>query len=419
VSRCARATVLAGVLAAVLPGPASGVEELRLPTPRDAVAIAVGAETIFFGPRGVETILPGAVADEERVEVGVGLDGSVRRVVVTQRLVLSGLGDFQFKIPGPAMSVEPLAESEAPPGLRRGSVLWQGFSPGEKVLAARMPLFADQEATRLPIDIDLAMSVDGRPLVPGEPVTGDLEIALRVRNVSPIPIGIASAGADPVELAPVLDDVYRALREGERPLPGEGGLPRSVALLGSPAFTPEPLEAPFRIRGSIELPGGSVEGLHAEGGVVRGSRVAFGALLGGGEPLELEVRVSGRARGIALPELVIEGEPAPPAPAMLRPPGRSWAAAASAGTASGPEMVEALLGVLWRSARLRQFDAYLGNPDPTGPAATAYRWVLDPPEAQVAPAPVDAAGSSAIGGLALVLLALLLALLLVVAWAHA
>jgi hypothetical protein len=41
-------------------------------------------------------------------------------------------------------------------------------------------------------------------------------------------------------------------------------------------------------------------------------------------------------------------------------------------------MVRLLLETLWRTARLAQFDAYLGNPDTNGPATTAYAFRLIP-----------------------------------------
>jgi hypothetical protein len=51
-------------------------------------------------------------------------------------------------------------------------------------------------------------------------------------------------------------------------------------------------------------------------------------------------------------------------------------------------MTQLILETMWRVARLRQFDAYLGNPDPTGAARTSYRYVLAPP-------PPNASGGSA------------------------
>lgn len=395
---------------------------LRLPTPQDGVAFAAGAETIFFGSRGVETVLPGPVRDEERVEVSFGPDGRILAVIVTQRLTVTGLGDFQFKVPGPARDVETLPASEAPAGLRRGSVLWQGFSPGEKLLAARMPLFPEQEAERLPVAIELSMTVDGEPLASGRPAEGDLEIRLGVRNVSAIPVSVSVADADPRPAAATLDTLRRHLAAGRRPVPGERGLPAALPASGPVRSEVRQMEAPFALSGRLSFPPGAVSDLEAHGGRVVGDAVAFSGRLGGGDPMALEVRVSGRARGLELPEIEMTGAPAFPSEELVRPPaGESWRGAAEAGRVDGRGMASLAMDVLWRSARVRQFDAYLGNPDPTGPARTGYRFALtEPPSDEPAPtAALPVAEVDPLGYVWIALAALLALVVAVVAWAHA
>lgn len=414
--------VAAAVMAAATPAPAGERPSIHLPTEGDAVAVALGAESIFFGAKGVETILPGPVSDEERVVVGLGLDGAVRRVEVVQRLTISGLGDFQFKVAGPARDVEGLPESGVAPGLRRGSVLWQGFSEGEEVLAARMPLFPDQEADRLPVAFDLRMTVDGQAADPDAAMSGDLAIDLTIRNTTPIPIGVQRAPVDPERVAPVLDAVRNALRDGRRPVPGRGPVPERLPALREPETEVEEIEAPFRVEGILSFAPGTVRGLSARGGDADAERVTFGATLGGGRPLEHTVRISGEALGAGLPELAIAGEPALPAAGLVAPPGAgSWREAVRSGTApDGGEMVQALLGALWRVARLRQFDAYLGNPDPGGPATTEYRFELLPPGTAAPPgaSPSPSPPSPWTAAVSWTGLALLLAAA-VVAWSRA
>lgn len=379
------------VLGVALPAPAGERPSVHLPTEADAVAVALGAETIFFGPEGVETVLPGPVDDRERVVVGLAPDGAVRRVEVTQRLTLSGLGDFRFKVPGPARNVEALPDSGVAPGLRRGSVLWQGFSEGEEVLAARVPLFPDQEAERLPVAFDLAVTVGGESLAEDEERSGTIEIDLEMRNTSAIPLGIQSAAVAPGRLAPILDRVWAALREGRRPRPGLGGVPGRIRAEAAPETQVQPVEAPFRLEGTLSFPPGTVRAVTVEGGEVEGDAVTFGVTLGGGRPLAHRVRVTGEGEGVGLPDLVVSGEPALPSAETLTPPGApSWRAAVRSGGASGGAMLDGLLQVLWRVARLRQFDGYLGNPDPDGPAKTRYRFELLPPEPAAAPGPAQA-----------------------------
>jgi hypothetical protein len=62
-------------------------------------------------------------------------------------------------------------------------------------------------------------------------------------------------------------------------------------------------------------------------------------------------------------------------------------------------MTGLIMDTMWRTARLRQFDAYLGNPDPTGPASTVYRFVLSPVSAAVN-TPVAGAGTGVVGAIA-------------------
>jgi len=110
-------------------------------------------------------------------------------------------------------------------------------------------------------------------------------------------------------------------------------------------------------------------------------RSTFSALLGGGSPVEHTVDVTFLVRGFRVPSIAIRATPAPPSADSLAPPaGSTW----SDGVRTDPsafdprEMTGLIMDTMWRTARLRQFDAYLGNPDPTGPASTVYRFSLSP-----------------------------------------
>ncbi|MFN2595468.1 MAG: hypothetical protein ABR579_11340, partial [Actinomycetota bacterium] len=177
----------------------------------------------------------------------------------------------------------------------------------------------------------------------------------------------------------------------------------------------EQIEAPFEAKGRLSFPSGSISSVTVQGGETRavGGRtiVAFGGLLGGGEPLSTTLHVRGEAKNLARPTLVVHGSPSLPDPDSIAPPsGGSWVTASASGAASGTHMLVKLFETMWRVSRLRQYDAYVGNPDPTGPATTSYSFAFAPPPPdQSAGGPVLERGSLALtvtGLLALVLLLL-------------
>lgn len=400
-----------------MPWAASGAtDRVHLPTVADALPFAPGTELILNGAQGVETHLPGGVADEEHVLVDLQTDGSVAAVEVTQRLRLSGLGDFSFKVAGPASDVQALPESANQPGLRRGAVLWQGFSPGEKLLAARMTLFPGQEATRLPLRFGLSMTVGGEPLALGARRSGPLELTLRITNVSAVPISMVDVATDPAELAPVLDAIHASLARGERPAPGEGSIPSDVAATGTAGSRAEDIEAPLKVAGEIVFPAGSLTAPSVSGAKFSsrpdGLHVRFERLVGGGSPLDLTIRIGGQAHLMGLPEFTATASPAPPRAAVVKPPtpaGWPAAVATDPGAFEGSAMLAEAMSALWRVARLGQFDAYLGNPDPFGASTTTYTFRLAP---RAAPVPAVAAFGGPVRPMGLITLALFILLLL-------
>jgi hypothetical protein len=413
----------AGVVTVAGSGAAASAETVRvhLPTEADAIAFATGAEGILNGSKGVETRLPGRVSDAELVTVGVDTTGRPARVGVVQRLVIHGLGDFQFKVPGPARRLDALPESENLPGLRKGAILWQGFSSGRKTLAAKAELFPDLERSRLPISASLSITVGGHPLEPGERLSGPLEMRLTLRNVSAIPVTVPDARGDPRELAPLLDGMAATLADGRRPAPGDG-LPTEVGAENLGPAHQEDIESAFAVRGVLRFEEASVGGLAARGGRVAGNEVRFEAQLGGGAPLATTVTVTGSARRAGLPELAVTATTAAPLASVVRPEGGgTWAARlGSPPSPDGKDMLHRALVTLWQVARERQYDAYLGNPDPTGVAATTYRFVLVRTVPRSGPGPVATAGG--VTPLGALLFALLLLGLLgggVVAWSRA
>jgi hypothetical protein len=416
---CAWAVLLPGSTA---DGAAGTVE---LPTEIDALAFAPNSETILFGQLGIETRLPGPVDDEEQVVVSLSTDGSIGRVQVTQRLSLSGTGDFSFKVPGPARTVEVLADSGEQPGLRKGALLWQGFSSGQKLLGARVDLFPGEEAHRLPIRFSLRMTVGGRSLEPEATASGPFELTLGIENNSAVPIEVTDAPADPEAVAPLLDEIRKALAGHRRPIPGQRGIATSVRVEGQTTGKTKMIEVPFRVEGELRFPIGSMTDVRVDGGETatdaRSTVVRFHTQVGGGSTDPFRLRVTGVARGLGLPSLEMTGGPALPLARLLRPPvGRSWARAVALAPSrvDGRRMVGLAMEVLWQVARLRQFDAYLGNPDIDGSSTSSYTFRLAP---VVRVALVPPAGPVRARPVTIVVAVLLLALILLglaMAWAH-
>jgi hypothetical protein len=76
-------------------------------------------------------------------------------VVVEQTLEVLGKGDYSFVVPGPFDDVRALGATQSPPGLRTSGVVWQGFSPGRRTLAAAITVRANAAAAALPVRIVL------------------------------------------------------------------------------------------------------------------------------------------------------------------------------------------------------------------------------------------------------------------------
>src|SRR5262249_6424139 len=98
-----------------------------------------------------ETRFRGHVASRELVLVTQDAARRVHRVRVQQRLLLPAVGDYVFSIPGPIVDVRRLPGSQSSPGLRQATLVWAGFSPGGRVIAAEVRLDARRAARVLPL----------------------------------------------------------------------------------------------------------------------------------------------------------------------------------------------------------------------------------------------------------------------------
>lgn len=400
------ALLLSGGAPAAAAGP-TPPGALRLPAPGDLdvgdLLAGVGARA----DRRLASVVPGHVRNDEVVRVGLDGAGGPRSVQVEQRLRLTGTGDYSVRERGPARSARGLGE-DPPPVTKLGTVVWQGFSPGGRDVAAVLALDPVLEAPRLPLAVALRWAPPGRPeqpLGPGGtvPAAGTVTVRLRAQTAQPAPLPTA-LDAPAAALAGPLDTARRAATAGAAGaggrLPAAGaGLPRSVP--ATEATVVQDVQAvPLRIAGRLTAPGATgagpgttavPDGVRLAGTLTSGE-VAFTLSVPGPTTLALDLQ--------AVPTLD---------PRTLAPPGAaSWAAWA----AGGPDRARrrAALDLLVRTAaagaRAAAYAPYLGADLPGG-GTTVFRWALAPSvRATVVRAPLTPhRGALALAGLAGLLVA--------------
>jgi hypothetical protein len=381
-----RGTGLLLVGALLLPGVASA-DQIELPT-SDAAQLAateILRQLPNFRPdRLLPSDVPGPVVNNEIVTVGVGGDGTVRRVELEQRLRLEGTGDYAVRERGPAREATSLSADPAPI-TRRGAVVWQGFSPGSRNLAARLLLDPQIEAQHLPLSVAVTfLGTDGarRALEPGGRVPGAGTVTVTLRNDTEQPAELPT-GSDvaPSDVAGLLEEARTvAAHPSAKRLPStDEGLPTKLTVRGA-AVVQTSQAVPFRLTGSLRLSGttGEVTG-PATVPLADGAR--FAGVLGGvgGVP---EVSFEARTRGPGVLLLDVQAVSALDARSLAPPRGlRSWHAWA----ASSPPLPERkaaldlLVQVAATGARASSYSPYLGA-DLVGSGSTSFRYGFAPAE---------------------------------------
>ncbi|MGZ6804836.1 MAG: hypothetical protein ACXVFU_17490 [Nocardioidaceae bacterium] len=397
---------------AVLPA-AALADSIELPTP-EAARVAQSNLILAVGGRPdrlLRSDVPGRVVNDETVLVGLGGDGGVRTVEADQRLQLEGEGDYSVRERGPARSARSLT-AEPPPVTQRGAVVWQGFSPGRRDLAARLVLDPLIEAPHLPLTVRVSFTdAKGRtgPLPDGGRVPGRGTVTVTLTDATAQPAQLPTAAdADPSVLAPALD---RALAVARRPsaarLPStDAGLPKALPVTGAAAVQGSQA-VPLRVTGALHLTGttGTVTGpatTPAAGGA------SFAGTLGGvrGTPsVTFTAQVAGAgALGLDL-TAVAALNPAELVPPDGFPTWRAWAAARPA-PAARKAALDLLVEVAATGARASSYSPYLGA-DLSGTGSTTFRWAFAPAVRTAAAAPVLHPRWGPIGVLTAGLLALL------------
>ena len=187
-------------------------------------------------------------------------------------------------MPAPVRSVEAGPGTQSPPGRRQNQILWQGFSPGHRVLAAWADLRPPESVGSLPLRVSVTTEVAGSPLAPGEKRSGDLRVTLIVENATAANAKSYTADPDPVDLAIVLGRIRSAI---QRDVYAEG---LNIRLRSPTTPTEVRVAAPLRVDGTLTFAPGTVRLRGTGGGVVRVS-----GLLDGLRQTELRLMLRGQA----------------------------------------------------------------------------------------------------------------------------
>lgn len=410
--RAAALLLTVGLALGVGAGPAAALE---LPTPAgqrelDRILLQqVGA----LPDRLLTSTVPGPVVNDEQVLVDLDGAGTPSRVRLEQRLTLTGTGDYQVRERGPARSAEALSDLP-PPVTKFGAVVWQGFSPNRRELAARLTLDPALESARLPLRVELG----GVPVGPGGLVGSAGTVRLRLSNTTGQPATLPTAADAPAQaIAAALDIARRAARMPGQRLPVAGAaLPATVPTQGDARVQGE-VGVPLLIAGTVLTqqrgaatgqagaevrpgggPGPTSSGIPAPGasssekatlsgpGVTAlpgGGRVA--GTLAPGQSIELTLSLQ-TAASLALDLTVTPALD----PRTLAPPDgeQTWAAwaAGDPDPAARRAALELLVQTAATGARATSYSPYLGA-DLPGSGSTSFRYALAPAPEQVLSAP--------------------------------
>jgi hypothetical protein len=344
-----RSVRLAGV-AAALAAPASAaasVQQVLLPGP---TPYPTQSPPLVAGGAPPPASFPFAIRGRavERVLARVGPNGKLVSLRVLHRLLLTGKGDYLFVIGAPVEDVRAGPGSDSQPGLRTGQILWSGFSPGRKVLAADAELRIREAGPFLPLRL--------RAVREGN------RYSLTVTNATTVSQVAYAGNGFPRQLAGLLDQTRRESLAGGRLTTVYASVDGLVRVRKDAART----SAPLRVEGSLRFPRAPES---ARGGTVRGKTVTFSAVLGDASPLSVRVDVHGGGRA---PSLHVVARPTKLVRALVPPGAPSWVAALRRRAIPADLMLRRLIDTRMQLVRSDQYQAFLSNPDPQGTNRTVY-----------------------------------------------
>jgi len=231
------------------------------------------AEALARGQLGpIDNHAPGPVTVSEAVALGVRPDGSSGPVTVRQRVVIDGTGDFIVELPMDAADVVPANETSQP-GLRQGTVLWEGFAPGRRELDADVTLLGRAAAQRMPVAVTST--------------TRAREVTVSIADSTAVSVITPTGAPTPASLSQAIDAARAVIAAGELPVAGEAGVPASLTPAGDVASVAQVVNVPVRVTGDIAF-GGVPQGVDA---VVAGSSADDALVLHGSGPVAMHLTV--------------------------------------------------------------------------------------------------------------------------------
>jgi hypothetical protein len=382
VALAAPASAAASVQQVLLPGPT--------PYPTQSPPLVSGG-----APPPVSLPFTIRARADQRVLAGVGPDGELVSLRVLHRLRLKGKGDYLIVVAAPVEDVRAGAGSDSQPGLRTGQILWSGFSPGRKLLAADAELRPSEARWFLPVRL--------------RAVRAGNRYSLTVTNATTVAEIAYTGNGFPLQLAGLLDQTRRESLAGHK-------LTTVYASVNGPVRVRKDaarIAAPLRVEGSLSFPSAPES---ARGGTVRGNTVSFSGVLGDASPLSLRVDVRG---GGGAPHLKVVARPTKLVRTLVPPGAPSWAAAVRRRALPAEVLLRRLIDARMQLVRSDQYQAFLSNPDARGTARTTYVYETAVARPKVIPAPEPGSG----GGNGLVLALAIAGSVLgagaaVVLWAH-
>ena len=168
-----------------------------------------------------------SVSASTDVAVAIDKAGTPFAVTATQRLDVRGVGDYFFTIGAPVLAVRAPADSAAVPGMRTNALLWAGFNPGERLLAARATLEPAKAVPALPLRIRVS----------GDTVT--------LENTTTVTVDTFTADAPRAPLVAYLSLLRNEVEHGRTPLQ------TSVPLDSTPTNVRMTVTAPLHVAGTI------------------------------------------------------------------------------------------------------------------------------------------------------------------------
>lgn len=348
--------------AAYAAGRPPGALPVALPSPLDGLT---SIPPLTVAMTAFPSSFVGRISASARVDAKLDRHGTPFAVEATQRLELRGKGDYLLLVPAPLRDVFPARGTESDPGGRSDAVLWQGFSPGRRLLAARLVLEPRPAAAGLP----LRVRIEERPGV----------VVVELRNVTGTRVRSFTGNPDPRDARRYLTGLRRyATRGGQPPYP-------YIAVAGVRPRTRRTF-APLRVTGELR---------------VSGTKAIPFAMTLSSRPARIRVEVTGSAR----PALTLRAVPL-------------YAPIPTGTGLDGPALLDVAVDSALAVTRARQYDEFIVNPALMGPSRTAYvfRTAERPRIAVTAPAD-DGSASPLVPVLALLAAALGLGAA-VVLWAH-